>query len=69
MSTDSGPGGGFRDADTKAWKRVEPWMTTFVNLQTGHAIGNVDGRHSATVTTWPAARSDQSASITGTWSG
>jgi transposase len=24
----------FRDPDTNAWKRVEPWMTTFVNLQT-----------------------------------
>lgn len=47
----------FRDPDTNAWKRVEPWMTTFVNLQTGQVIGIVDGRHSAAVTTWLAARS------------
>lgn len=49
----------FRDPDTQAWKRVEPWMTTFVNLQTGQVIGIVDGRHSAAVTTWLAARSEQ----------
>lgn len=47
----------FRDPDTGAWKRVEPWMTTFVNLQTGQVIGIVDGRHSAAVTTWLDARS------------
>jgi transposase len=47
----------FRDPDTGGWKRVEPWMTTFVNLQTGQVIGIVDGRHSAAVTTWLAARS------------
>jgi transposase len=45
----------FRDEDG-AWRRVEPWMTTFVNLQTGQVIGIVDGRHSAAVTTWLAAR-------------
>jgi transposase len=49
----------FRDPDTHAWKRVEPWMTTFVNLQTGQVIGIVDGRHSAAVTTWLDARSEQ----------
>lgn len=47
----------FRDPDTGAWKRVEPWMTTFVNLRTGQVIGIVDGRHSAAVTTWLNARS------------
>lgn len=47
----------FRDPDTGGWKRVEPWMTTFVNLQTGQVIGIVDGRHSAAVTTWLDARS------------
>ena len=40
-----------------AWKRVEPWMTTFVNLQTGQVIGVVDGRDTAAVATWLAARS------------
>jgi len=45
----------FRD-DHGAWKRVEPWMTTFVNLQTGQVIGVVDGRDSAAVSTWLSAR-------------
>jgi len=49
----------FRDPDSNAWKRVEPWMTTFVNLQTGQVIGVVDGRHSAAVTTWLDARSER----------
>lgn len=38
------------------WCRVEPWMTTFVNLQTGQVIGVVDGRHSGAVMTWLNAR-------------
>jgi transposase len=48
----------FRD-DSGAWHRVEPWMTTFVNLQTGQVIGVVDGRDSTAVTTWMTARSQQ----------
>ena len=48
----------FRD-DSGAWRRVEPWMTTFVNLQTGQVIGVVDGRDSTAVTTWLTARSQQ----------
>jgi transposase len=48
----------FRDPETRSWKRVEPWMTTFVNLQTGQVIGVVDGRDSAAVATWLAARTD-----------
>jgi transposase len=47
----------FRDADTGGWRRVEPWMTTFVNLQTGQVIGVVDGRDSTAVATWLATRS------------
>jgi len=47
----------FRDPATSSWKRVEPWMTTFVNLQTGQVIGVVDGRDSAAVATWLSARS------------
>jgi transposase len=46
----------FRDPDTSTWRRVEPWMTTLVNLQTGQVIGVVDGRDSAAVSTWLAAR-------------
>ena len=46
----------FRD-EVGAWKRVEPWMTTFVNLQTGQVIGVVDGRSGAAVATWLDARS------------
>jgi len=45
----------FRD-DHGSWTRVEPWMTTFVNLATGQVIGVVDGRDSAAVATWLAAR-------------
>lgn len=43
----------FRDPDTHTWKRVEPWMTTFVNLQTGQVIGIVEGRHCAAVASTP----------------
>ena len=50
----------FRDPDANdgagGWKRVEPWMTTFVNLQTGQVIGVVDGRDSSAVATWLTAR-------------
>lgn len=46
----------FRD-EHGGWRRVEPWMTTLVNLQTGQVIGVVDGRDSAAVATWLAARS------------
>lgn len=46
----------FRDPEAGGWKRVEPWMTTFVNLQTGQVIGVVDGRDSTAVATWLAAR-------------
>ena len=30
-----------------AWQRVEPWMTTFTDLDSGQVIGVVDGRDSA----------------------
>lgn len=50
----------FRDPEANdgrgGWKRVEPWMTTFVNLQTGQVVGVVDGRDSTAVATWLAAR-------------
>lgn len=36
----------FRDPATKAWKRYEPWMTTIVDMDTGHVLGIVDGRDS-----------------------
>jgi transposase len=45
----------FRD-DSGAWRRVEPWLTMFVNLQTGQVIGVVGGRDSTAVTTWLTAR-------------
>lgn len=47
----------FRDPESSGWTRVEPWMTTLVNLQTGQVIGVVDGRDSLAVSTWLAARS------------
>lgn len=41
----------YKDEDDR-WRRVEPWMTTFTNLDTGQVIGVVDGRDSAAVMTW-----------------
>lgn len=41
----------FRD-DTGAWRRVEPWMTTFVDLDTGAVLGIVDGRDGKAVQGW-----------------
>ena len=47
----------FRDpADSTRWRRFEPWMTTFVDLDTGQVLGVVDGRDSAAVTAWLEAR-------------
>lgn len=46
----------FRDQDTGSWQRVEPWMVSFVDLDTGSVIGLVDGRDSAAVRGWLAAR-------------
>lgn len=47
----------FRDADTGGWRRVEPWMSTFVNAATGQVLGVVDGRGSAGIRAWLDARS------------
>ena len=46
----------FRTAEGM-WRRFEPWMTTFVDLDTGQVLGVVDGRDSAGVGAWLAARS------------
>ncbi len=46
----------FRRPDG-TWARFEPWMTTFVDLDTGGVLGVVDGRDSAGVGSWLAARS------------
>ena len=45
----------FRD-EAGGWTRVEPWMTTFVNAASGRVLGIVDGRDSAAVAGWLAAR-------------
>ena len=42
----------FRDPVTRAWHRYEPWMTTFVDLDSGQVLGVVDGRDSAGVKSW-----------------
>jgi len=39
------------------WRRFEPWMSTIVDVDTGQALGAVDGRDSACVGAWLAARS------------
>jgi transposase len=46
----------FRDTDG-SWRRYEPWMTTLVDADTGRVLGVVDGRDSAGVGAWLAARS------------
>ncbi len=46
----------FRDPDSEAWRRVEPWMTTFVNTKSGQVLGVVDGRGSTGVQAWLGAR-------------
>lgn len=45
----------FKD-DSGSWRRIEPWMTTFVDLATGEVIDVVDGRDAAAVATWLAAQ-------------
>jgi transposase len=46
----------FRD-ENGGWRRCEPWMTTLVDADTGRVLGVVDGRDSAGVGAWLAARS------------
>jgi len=46
----------FRD-EHGGWRRVEPWMTTFVNIRSGQVLGVVDGRGSDGVKGWLQARS------------
>ena len=46
----------FRDPEA-GWRRVEPWMTTLVNVASGQVLGVVDGRDSAAVEGWLNARS------------
>jgi transposase len=46
----------FREPDG-SWRRYEPWMTTLVDADTGRVLGVVDGRDSAGVGAWLAARS------------
>jgi transposase len=45
----------FRD-EHGGWARYEPWMTTLVDTDTGRVLGVVDGRDSAGVGAWLAAR-------------
>jgi len=46
----------FKDQDSGGWKRVEPWMITFVDLANGEVLDVVDGRDSAAVGGWLAAQ-------------
>jgi len=45
----------FKD-EAGAWRRIEPWMTTLVDLATGEVIDVVDGRDAAAVADWLAAQ-------------
>jgi transposase len=46
----------YRQTDG-TWRRFEPWMSTLVNADTGQVLGVVDGRDTASVGAWLAARS------------
>ena len=46
----------FYRTETGAWARYEPWMSTIVDVSTGQVLGIVDGRGSAGVGAWLAAR-------------
>lgn len=45
----------YRD-EAGGWRRVEPWMSTIVNADSGQVLGIVDGRNSAAVGGWLNAR-------------
>jgi hypothetical protein len=46
----------FRDPASSSWIRHEPWMSTIVDLDTGQALGVVDGRDHKGVGDWLFAR-------------
>jgi transposase len=46
----------FRADESSPWVRLEPWMTTIVDLDTGQVLGIVDGRDSTGVGEWLFAR-------------
>jgi transposase len=46
----------YREPDG-SWRRFEPWMSTVVDADTGQVLGVVDGRDTASVGGWLAARS------------
>ena len=46
----------FYRKESGAWARYEPWMSTIVDVSTGQVLAVVDGRGSAGVGAWLAAR-------------
>jgi hypothetical protein len=46
----------WREDESSPWVRIEPWMTSIVDLDTGPVLGVVDGRDSAGVRDWLFAR-------------
>ena len=46
----------FYRTETGKWARYEPWMSTIVDVTTGQVLAVVDGRSSAGVGAWLAAR-------------
>jgi transposase len=46
----------WRADEGSPWVRIEPWMTTIVDLDTGRVLGIVDGRDSTGVGDWLFAR-------------
>lgn len=47
----------YRDSPDSPWQRSDPWMTTFVNLDTGQVLGMVEGRDGHAVASWLTQRS------------
>ena len=47
----------FREPQTRSWRRIEPWMSTFVDARTGQVLGVVDGRGSTGIQSWLEQRS------------
>ena len=42
----------FKNTETNTWQRIEPWMTTIVDLDTSQILGVVDGRDHTGVGAW-----------------
>ena len=42
----------FQDPESRTWRRLEPWMTPIVDLDTGQVLGVVDGHDHTGIGEW-----------------